>query len=138
MFQPHGYGPMRLMKDALVDRFANGLHGNDVLVMPEPVYFGGTVDRSVGSRVCRRRINALPQSRSTRTDRTGRSAWATPDSRIAAIAFYSITSSARASMISGMVIPIALAVFRLTTSSNLVGRSIGRSLGLAPPRMRAI
>jgi UDP-N-acetylmuramate--alanine ligase len=50
MFQPHGYGPLRLMRDALVDCFASGLHGDDVLVMPEPVYFGGTVDRSVGSR----------------------------------------------------------------------------------------
>jgi UDP-N-acetylmuramate--alanine ligase len=50
MFQPHGYGPLRLMKDALVDCFADGLHADDVLVMPEPVYFGGTVDRSVGSR----------------------------------------------------------------------------------------
>jgi UDP-N-acetylmuramate--alanine ligase len=26
------------------------MHGDDVLVMPEPVYFGGTVDRSIGSR----------------------------------------------------------------------------------------
>jgi UDP-N-acetylmuramate--alanine ligase len=50
MFQPHGYGPLRLMKDALVDCFARGLHDADVLLMPEPVYFGGTVDRSVGSR----------------------------------------------------------------------------------------
>jgi UDP-N-acetylmuramate--alanine ligase len=50
MFQPHGYGPMRLMKDALIDCFATGLNGEDVLIMPEPVYFGGTVDRSVGSR----------------------------------------------------------------------------------------
>jgi UDP-N-acetylmuramate--alanine ligase len=50
MFQPHGYGPIRLMKDALVDCFAKGMHDDDVLVMPEPVYFGGTVDRSVGSR----------------------------------------------------------------------------------------
>lgn len=50
MFQPHGYGPIRLMKDALVDCFADGLRDDDVLVMPEPVYFGGTVDRSVGSR----------------------------------------------------------------------------------------
>ncbi len=50
MFQPHGYGPMRLMKDALVDCFAGRLHGEDVLFMPEPVYYGGTVDRSVGSR----------------------------------------------------------------------------------------
>src|SRR5262249_47291792 len=49
MFQPHGYGPIRLMRDALVDCFASGLQIDDVLVMPEPVYFGGTVDRSVGS-----------------------------------------------------------------------------------------
>ena len=49
MFQPHGYGPIRLMRDALVDCFVSGLHDEDVLVMPEPVYFGGTVDRSVGS-----------------------------------------------------------------------------------------
>jgi UDP-N-acetylmuramate--alanine ligase len=50
MFQPHGYGPIRLMRHALVDCFAGGLRDDDVLVMPEPVYFGGTVDRSVGSR----------------------------------------------------------------------------------------
>ena len=49
MFQPHGYGPIRLMRDAFVDCFASGLQVDDVLVMPEPVYFGGTVDRSVGS-----------------------------------------------------------------------------------------
>jgi UDP-N-acetylmuramate--alanine ligase len=49
MFQPHGYGPIRFMRDALVDCFASGLHDEDVLVMPAPVYFGGTVDRSVGS-----------------------------------------------------------------------------------------
>ena len=49
MFQPHGYGPIRLMRDQFVDCFASGLHEEDVLVMPEPVYFGGTVDRSVGS-----------------------------------------------------------------------------------------
>jgi UDP-N-acetylmuramate--alanine ligase len=50
MFQPHGYGPIRLMRNALVDCFASGLNDEDVLVMPEPVYFGGTVDRSIGSR----------------------------------------------------------------------------------------
>jgi UDP-N-acetylmuramate--alanine ligase len=49
MFQPHGYGPIRLMRHALVDCFAKRLRDEDVLVMPEPVYFGGTVDRSVGS-----------------------------------------------------------------------------------------
>jgi UDP-N-acetylmuramate--alanine ligase len=50
MFQPHGYGPIRLMRDALVDCFADVMQDEDVLAMPEPVYFGGTVDRSVTSR----------------------------------------------------------------------------------------
>lgn len=49
MFQPHGYGPLRLMREALVDGFVDGLAPEDVLLMPEPVYFGGTTDRSVGS-----------------------------------------------------------------------------------------
>lgn len=49
MFQPHGYGPLRHMKDAFIDGFARHLAAEDVLIMPEPVYFGGTVDRSIGS-----------------------------------------------------------------------------------------
>jgi len=49
MFQPHGYGPLRLMRQAFVDTFAAKLGPDDLLLMPEPVYFGGTVDRSVGS-----------------------------------------------------------------------------------------
>jgi UDP-N-acetylmuramate--alanine ligase len=48
-FQPHGFGPLKLMKDGFVEVFAHGLRGEDVLVMPEPVYFGGTTDRSVSS-----------------------------------------------------------------------------------------
>jgi UDP-N-acetylmuramate--alanine ligase len=68
MFQPHGYGPIRLMKDALVDCFVSGLRDEDVLIMPEPIYFGGTVDRSVGSRevICE-------------IERRGRKAFAFPD-----------------------------------------------------------
>ncbi len=50
MFQPHGFGPLRLMKEAFIGGFARGLHAGDILIMPEPVYFGGTVERSVGSR----------------------------------------------------------------------------------------
>ena len=48
-FQPHGYGPLKLMKDGFIAVFAEGLQRGDVLVMPEPVYFGGTVDRNVSS-----------------------------------------------------------------------------------------
>lgn len=50
MFQPHGYGPLRLMRDAFVECFVGRLGPDDVLLMPEPVYFGGTADRGVGSR----------------------------------------------------------------------------------------
>lgn len=49
MFQPHGFGPLRLMRREFIDCFAANMRADDVLVMPEPVYFGGTVDRSVGS-----------------------------------------------------------------------------------------
>jgi hypothetical protein len=48
------------------------------------------------------------------------------------IAAYSITSSAMASSPGGKLRPNALAVLRLIASSNLVGCSIGRSVGLAP------
>jgi hypothetical protein len=41
-------------------------------------------------------------------------------------AHYWMISSARTSKVSGIVKPSALAVFRLMTSSNLVGCSIGR------------
>ncbi len=50
MFQPHGFGPLRQMKDAFIEGFARHLRDDDVLIMPDPVYFGGTVDRSVTSR----------------------------------------------------------------------------------------
>ena len=50
MFQPHGYGPLKLMREAFIETFAKGLAVEDVLLMPEPVYFGGTVDRSIGSQ----------------------------------------------------------------------------------------
>src|SRR5262249_53702127 len=49
---------------------------------------------------------------------------------------HSITSSARASSCGGTSRPSALAVFRLITSSNLVGCCTGRSAGFAPLRIR--
>jgi len=48
-FQPHGYGPLKVLKDALVDGFEDTMRGEDVLILCDPVYFGGTVDRSIGS-----------------------------------------------------------------------------------------
>src|SRR5262245_9812401 len=52
--------------------------------------------------------------------------------------FHSITSSARTSNDCGIVRPRAFAVLRLITNSNFVGRSMGRSAGFAPLRMRSI
>jgi UDP-N-acetylmuramate--alanine ligase len=50
MFQPHGFGPLKLMKAGFIDCFAENMREEDVLLMPDPVYFGGTVDRSVSSQ----------------------------------------------------------------------------------------
>src|SRR5215510_11664045 len=50
---------------------------------------------------------------------------------------YWITSSARIRRVGGNVIPSALAVLRLRTSSNFVACSTGRSAGLAPFRRRS-
>ncbi len=50
MFQPHGYGPLRQMGDELIEAFVRRMTLEDILIMPDPVYFGGTVDRSKGSQ----------------------------------------------------------------------------------------
>lgn len=49
LFQPHGYGPLKMMGDELIRTFAERLAPDDLLVLPDPVYFGGTVTRDVGS-----------------------------------------------------------------------------------------
>ena len=54
-FQPHGYGPLRQMGAELAEVLAKRLAPEDVTLLCDPVYFGGTVDRSVGSE----RIAAL-------------------------------------------------------------------------------
>ncbi len=49
LFQPHGYGPLKQMGAELADTFAAHLAPGDVLAVPDPAYFGGTVTREVGS-----------------------------------------------------------------------------------------
>jgi UDP-N-acetylmuramate--alanine ligase len=48
-FQPHGYGPLAKMGEELAATFASGLRTDDLLLLSDPVYQGGTVDRSRGS-----------------------------------------------------------------------------------------
>ena len=69
MFQPHGYGPLKLMKDAFIEGFVANLGADDVLVMPEPVYFGGTVERVVNSFDIVRGIEVRGRSAFTFADR---------------------------------------------------------------------
>jgi len=49
-FQPHGYGPLKQMGDELAETFARELDANDITIMCDPVYYGGTVDRSEGTQ----------------------------------------------------------------------------------------
>ncbi len=49
VFQPHGFGPTRFLKDALVEAFAGALAPADVLWLPEIFYAGGTVSRDISA-----------------------------------------------------------------------------------------
>jgi UDP-N-acetylmuramate--alanine ligase len=49
MFQPHGYGPLKVMRAELVAMLAEKLGKDDLLVLPDPVYQGGTTSREVTS-----------------------------------------------------------------------------------------
>jgi UDP-N-acetylmuramate--alanine ligase len=49
MFQPHGYGPLTKMGDELAEALASGMARGDRLYLPDPVYQGGTVERTRGS-----------------------------------------------------------------------------------------
>ncbi|HUO91710.1 MAG TPA: Mur ligase family protein [Rhizomicrobium sp.] len=48
-FQPHGYSPLLKMKSEFIAGFAEKLGADDVLIVSEPAYFGGTTDKSVTS-----------------------------------------------------------------------------------------
>ncbi len=49
LFQPHGYGPIAKMGEQLAGSLANGMAPDDRLFLADPVYQGGTVERTRGS-----------------------------------------------------------------------------------------
>ena len=49
MFQPHGYGPLAKMGEPLAESLAEGMAPDDRLYLPDPVYQGGSVERTRGS-----------------------------------------------------------------------------------------
>lgn len=50
VFQPHGYGPTRFLKDDFIAAFAESLGDEDRLWMPEIFYAGGTAVKDISSR----------------------------------------------------------------------------------------
>ncbi|GJL95005.1 MAG: UDP-N-acetylmuramate--L-alanine ligase [Hyphococcus sp.] len=69
MFQPHGFGPLKKMKTEFIETFVGNLGHEDILLMPEPVYFGGTVDRSVSSKDIAAGVNAAERKAQALQDR---------------------------------------------------------------------
>lgn len=49
LFRPHGFGPLKVMRHELAAMFRAKLGAEDVLVLPDPAYFGGTTSREVTS-----------------------------------------------------------------------------------------
>jgi len=49
IFQPHGFGPTRLMKDEYVAAFTEGLREGDLLVLLPIYYAGGTAAKDISS-----------------------------------------------------------------------------------------
>ncbi len=49
VFQPHGFGPTRMLKDGLIETFCRYLSGDDLLVMPEIYYAGGTAQKTISA-----------------------------------------------------------------------------------------
>ena len=55
VFQPHGFQPTKMMKDEYIKTFASTLRSDDVLIMPDIFYVGGSANLVNGEVV------ALPQ-----------------------------------------------------------------------------
>jgi UDP-N-acetylmuramate--alanine ligase len=49
IFQPHGFGPTRLMKEGYIETFAKGLRDDDHLIILPIYYAGGTAAKDIAS-----------------------------------------------------------------------------------------
>ena len=49
MFQPHGFSPMRLMGKEIIESFAKQMSDEDILMMPEIFFSGGSVVKDISS-----------------------------------------------------------------------------------------
>jgi len=67
-FQPHGFGPLKQMGRELADSFIANMTPEDHLLVSDPAYFGGTVDRSVGADALVAMIGAQAEHIPARAD----------------------------------------------------------------------
>ncbi len=49
MFQPHGFGPTRFLKNALIETFSHSLRNQDILWMPEIYFAGGSATKDISA-----------------------------------------------------------------------------------------
>lgn len=49
LFQPHGFGPMRSLGKEIITEFVNGMNEDDIFIMPEIFFVGGTVTKDISS-----------------------------------------------------------------------------------------
>lgn len=49
IYQPHGFGPTRMMRHGIVEAFNKGMSLDDILFMPEIYYAGGTASKDISS-----------------------------------------------------------------------------------------
>lgn len=49
MFQPHGFGPMRSLGKEIMAEFVHNMTTDDILIMPEIFFVGGTVTKDISS-----------------------------------------------------------------------------------------
>ncbi len=71
MFQPHGFGPTRFLKDGLIAEFAGGLGQEDLLAMPEIYFAGGTAQKDISSRDLVNEISSLGRNAIFMQEREG-------------------------------------------------------------------
>ena len=50
LFQPHGFGPMRSLGKEIIAEFVSNMTDDDILVMPEIFFVGGTVTKDISSK----------------------------------------------------------------------------------------
>ncbi len=69
IFQPHGFGPTRLMKEQYIKTFAENLRASDILILLPIYYAGGTAAKDISSHDLARGITSAGKTAAVIEDR---------------------------------------------------------------------